>query len=412
MGQVKRYLGITAMLLLGAAVLYLVVQIYAIMNPSYRTETAIYYEMSENIEMKAAAVFQRQTIEGGGTLGYLVEDGERVHPGQVIAERYSSPQQAQAQAQYRQLQRQVEMLQSSSKVQGVDVGAITRQLQDGLYSLVADLGQSNYYDSTEDFNSYLVAANKVQCLTGKTSGFDQRIAQIQGQMEALSAAVGTPETIGSPASGYFVRSEQAGVQPFSQEQLEQMTPQQLLEELDKTFPDNSQGVGEIITDYRWSLYGTTDSSLAQQLKAGQSVTLRLPERGGLEFPVKVEQVQADRENGLYKIKLSCQNITPQALGLGVERVEVVVNEYEGIRVPRSAEHIHISTDENGKEVEEYGVYVKLGTLMYFRKITNKLYQNEEYMLLPLNPSEEDGDEVRLYDEVIVEGTDLDNGKLI
>ena len=96
----------------------------------------------------------------------------------------------------------------------------------------------------------------------------------------------------------------------------------------------------------------------------------------------------------------------------MERVEAVVNEYEGIRVPRSAEHIHISTDENGKEVEEYGVYVKLGTLMYFRKITNKLYQNEEYMLLPLNPSEEDGDEVRLYDEVIVEGTDLDNGKLI
>ena len=406
------WLKISMSVLLGVAILYLVYQIQAVLNPDYRTETAIYYQMSEKIEMTAAAVFEKQPVEGGGMLGYLAEDGERVHPGQLVAENYASAEQSQAQAQYRQLQKQIELLQKSSNVQGSDIGAITQQLEDGLYTLLTSLESDDYISAVNDFDKYLLAANKIQCLTEKSNGFGDQIAQLKVQMDLLSTTIGNPSPIPSPTSGYFIRNERAGVQPYTKEQLEAASPTELQQLLSQPVGDAPAAVGQIITDYRWAIYGTTNSDLTEQLKTGQKLLLRLPERGGIEFPVKVESVVTDRDANLSKIKLSCENITPEALCLGVERVELIVNQYEGIRVPRIAEHIQTTVDENGDTVEEYGVYVKVGRLMYFREITQKLYENGEYMLLELNPQEENGNEVQLYDEIVVEGIDLEDGKLI
>ncbi len=406
------WLKISVSTLLLVAVLYLVYQIQGIFNPDYRTETAIYYQMSEKIEMTAAIVFEKQAVEGGGLLGYLAEDGERVHPGQLVAENYASAEQAQAQAQSRQLKKQIELLQNSGNVQGSDIGAITQQLEDGLYTLLTSLESDDYISAVNDFDKYLLAANKIQCLTEKSSGFNDQIAQLKVQMDLLSATIGTPTPIPSPASGYFIRNERAGVQLYSKEQIETASPTELQQLLAQPVGDVPSTVGQIVTDYRWAIYGTTDSALAQQLKTGQKLYLRLPEHDGIEFPIKVESIVTDREANLSKIKLSCENITPEALCLGIENVELIVNQYEGIRVPRSAEHIRTTTDETGELVEEYGVYVKLGRLMYFREITDKLYENEQYMLLSLEPQEGSRNEVQLYDEIVVEGIDLEDGKLI
>lgn len=410
--KTTKWVGGVVVAILTLSVLYLLFQIRGIVNPSYRTETAIYYEMSENIEMTAAAVFEYQTVDGGGLLGYLVEDGERVSPGQTVVENYASAEQQQAQLQYRQLQNQIELLQAAGNVEGSDVGAISKKMESGLYLLLADLDEKAYSHADDDFNEYLLAANKIQCLTGRVSSFADQIAQLQIQMEVLASAIGTPTAIASPASGYFVRSSLVASQPYTAEQLDAMSASEMQTALQSVTAQQSAGIGRIVTDYHWEIYGTTTSELAQQLKAKQKMTMRLPERGGIEFPVTVESVQTDRESGLCKIKLYCENITPEALGLGVEQVELVVNEYEGIRVPRQAEHIRTVTNEDGETVEEYGVYVQLGRLMYFQKITNKLYENDEYMLLPLEPENTSLDQVRLYDEVIVSGIDLQDGKLI
>ena len=89
--KTTKWVGGVVVAILALSVLYLLFQIRGIVNPSYRTETAIYYEMSENIEMTAAAVFEYQTVDGGGLLGYLVEDGERVSPGQTVEKTMPAP---------------------------------------------------------------------------------------------------------------------------------------------------------------------------------------------------------------------------------------------------------------------------------------------------------------------------------
>ena len=206
------FLPALALGVLAVAGLYLAYQIWAISNPGYLTETAIAYEMEQTVELTAAAVFDKQTVEGSGMLGYLVEEGERVRPGQLVAEIYSSPEQAQAQSQYRQLQEQIELLKSSDNVEGSDVGTLSQMQQNGLYALLNDLAAGDYTAAPADFDQYLLAANKIQRLTGRTESFAERIAQLQVQMDALAAAIGSPTTIAAPVGGYFVSARQAGIQ--------------------------------------------------------------------------------------------------------------------------------------------------------------------------------------------------------
>ena len=58
-----------------------------------------------------------------------------------------------------------------------------------------------------------------------------------------------------------------------------------------------------------------------------------------------------------------------------------------------------------------GVYVKYGNLQRFLKIAT-LYENDSYILIPENGKIGTDNEVRLYDEIIVQGTNLQDGKLL
>ena len=109
-----------------------------------------------------------------------------------------------------------------------------------------------------------------------------------------------------------------------------------------------------------------------------------------------------KDNGIAKIVLQCQTISAEVLGLGCETVQVDLKTYEGIRIDKAALHI-----VNGQR----GVYVKYGNLQRFLKITT-LYENDSYILVPEDGKLGSANEVRLYDEIIVQGTNLEDGKLL
>ena len=116
----------------------------------------------------------------------------------------------------------------------------------------------------------------------------------------------------------------------------------------------------------------------------------------------VLSVTEDEEAGLAKIVLECGTINSEVLTLGQETAQIDLHTYSGIRIDSRALHI---VDGNN------GVYVKVGNLQRFRKITI-LYQNEDYILVPADGALGTDNEVRLYDEIIVEGTNLQDGKLM
>ena len=146
---------------------YLCIQIYTIFHRTYKTETAIAYTMSDNITLKGVAVFQAVDVPGSGNLGYVVQDGERVSAGTILAEQYTDDSQG---AMRDRLDRAILLLTKSENSSGSDLSVLTTQTRTALYNLLDQIDTASYgaiQDAAEDF---LLAQNKLQISTGQPAG--------------------------------------------------------------------------------------------------------------------------------------------------------------------------------------------------------------------------------------------------
>ena len=144
----------------------------------------------------------------------------------------------------------------------------------------------------------------------------------------------------------------------------------------------------------------TSDSFHEQLKI--KIEIRVPGKQDEALDATVVEVLPDEESGLAKVTLECNTINANVLHFAQEEAEIVLATYEGIRVNKEALHI-----VDG----ERGVYVKYGSLQRFRRIEIE-FEDENYLLLPADGAVGEASEVRLYDEIIVEGPNLQDGGLV
>ena len=81
--------------------------------------------------------------------------------------------------------------------------------------------------------------------------------------------------------------------------------------------------------------------------------------------------------------------------------ELVIDSYSGLKISSSA----IRVNDKG----EKGVYVQNGNLVEFKKV-NIIYSGDDFILSETDVGK-DG-YVKLYDNIIIEGKDLYDGKII
>ena len=372
------------------AVLYVGVQLYAILHHTYKTETAILATMSDSVKLTGTAVFDATPVSGEGDLGYLVENGERVTVGTVIAERYTAEGQDLQREALTNLDREISLLNKSQNSSGSDLSVLTTQTQTALYNLLDQLDRGAYGNIRSAEEDFLLAQNRMQISTGQSSGFDATIAELQAERDSIAASLDGLENLVAETNGYFVSSDSAHLTTLDQETADNATVSELSDLLSQNLTASADGkAGWIVSGFSWRFYATCDLDTAA---------------GKQDDPLSatVVSVETDEEAGLAKIVLECGTINSEVLTLGQETAQIDLHTYTGIRIDSKALHI---VDGNN------GVYVKVGNLQRFRKITI-LYQNEDYILVDTDGAVGTDNEVRLYDEVIVEGTNLQDGKLM
>ena len=157
-------------ILLLAAVLYIAVQLYAILHRTYRTETAIKATMSDSVLLNGAAVFSATAVQGSGNLGYLVNDGERVTVGTTLAEYYTQEGQDLLREEMTNLDREISLLERSQNSSGSDLSLLTTQTRSALYNLLDQLDAGNYSGILDAQEEFLLAQNRMQVSTGQSQG--------------------------------------------------------------------------------------------------------------------------------------------------------------------------------------------------------------------------------------------------
>lgn len=392
-----------SVLLLILAAVYIIVQLYAILGRTYRTETAIAYTMEDTLELPGIAMFDSAGVPGSGNLGYLVEDGERVTEGTVLAEVYTDPAQGARREELDRLDRQIDLLTKSENSVGSDLTLLTTQTQNALYDLLDQLDTAAYTGMRDAIDEFLLAQNRLQVSTGQSGGFDATIAALQAERDAAAAALQGLAEITADRNGYFISTAAAQPLALSEEELKNDTPAALSARLQQPLETTgADWAGRIVTGFSWRFYGVCTLARADRFDGVTRVQIRVPGKQDEALDATVVEVLPDEESGLAKVTLECNTINANVLHFAQEEAEIVLATYEGIRVNKEALHI-----VDG----ERGVYVKYGSLQRFRRIEIE-FEDESYLLLPADGAVGEASEVRLYDEIIVEGPNLQDGGLV
>ncbi len=241
----------------------------------------------------------------------------------------------------------------------------------------------------------------MQLTMGVVSDFSARIADLTARRDAADAAsVYTPIT--APAAGYFVSAQDSEKQMYTPEALATMSPAELKDALAQPSQTNDANVaGKLILDYRWRYYGLVTQKQAEKFVEGTRVEISFPNVSAESVPATVVNVTVDEENGTAKVELLCDYINETVVTLEHEKADITFATYEGIRIDRQA--LHIVEGQNC-------VFVKYGNLVYQKNITI-LFENEDYILVPSKTTTGEN-EVKLFDEIVVRGTDLYDGKIL
>jgi len=414
--------------------IYVGLQLTQIFRPAYEYETAVMYTMTDSIEVPGLVLFDETTVEGKGELGYLVEDGERVSAGTAIAEVYTDPTQSGVRATLNTLENQISLLQKSQNVTASQLDTLLSQRSTALYDLLDGIDRMGLERIAAYKDDYLLAQNKMQITTGAAVDFNARIGELQQQKDALSAALSDSELIMAPNNGYFINGQNAAVLNCVKDEVLALQPAALAQLLEQgAEQEKEEFAGKIITSYQWYFCGSCSLKDAERFNGLKKVSICFPGRAETVLPAVVEEVVKDEAAGVAKFTLRCEYIGADVLRLGQETAQIIFASYTGVRISTAAVHMikeeipassQAQSQSTASSVPEddaapvingehfvRGVYVKYGNVARFRKI-ERLYENAEYILVPVNGKVGTGNEVRMYDEVVVKGTDLYDGKLL
>lgn len=399
----KKIFHVVGLLALALVSVYIIVQCFVIFRRSYKTETAIKYTLAESITLDGVVAFDSVDVAGSGDLGYLVQDGERVTNGTTVAEVYTDDSQGLQRERLDRLERTITLLTKSQNSTGSDLSVLTNQTKQALYNLLDKINTAQYSGITDAEDTFLLAQNRLQVSTGQTAGFADTIAALQVEYDSIKAQLDALQTITATTNGYFSSTAASPAIAVDRQALDDADPATLQKMLADGFPAAATDrAGQITTGFSWKFYAVCDLDTAARFDNISSVKISVPGKQNTPLSATVEEVAPDKDNGIAKIVLQCQTINAEVLSFGQETAQIDLKTYEGIRIDKEALHI-----VDGQR----GVYVKYGNLQRFLKITT-LYENDSYILIPENGKIGTDNEVRLYDEIIVQGTNLQDGKLL
>lgn len=414
-----------AFLLLAA--IYVVYQAAHILFPQNVYETALPAVISDTVEADGVLLFDESYVAGSGNLGYLAADGERVSAGTAVAEVYSNASQASLRLQLNQLNDQIDLLQKSQNTSALQLDTLLKERSSALYDLLDTLDDSDYEAVDDDANAYLLAQNKLWIATGDSANFTDQVTALTQQAQSVQAQLGNPTQITAPQTGYFVRASSSGRLNAGADDILAQDPAQFKAYLDSnpTLPLDGCA-GKIVSGFTWRYVGVCSAEQGQKLLGqngkplSSSVQIRFPGQTDRSFKATVSEVTIDEEQGLARFVLTCNVINGDVLCLNHAAARISVGESTGLRIPASAVHY---LKEDGTEAETQGenyipgVYVKYGNIARFCKIDpvdndHPLVTDGDYILVLPKGTDGSVSQVRLYDEIIVSGQNLYDGKLL
>lgn len=396
--------------------------LYHFVDTSYQTETAIRATADESKIFDGVYVRNETvlTYSGSGAVSYQVPDGGKIASGDVIAEVYPDESAIESQQKIDALQEKLDVLERISNpgtLEQAQPADLSRQITQYYKEAVGYKDQMNLTSAKEAEQQFLEAYSTYQIVISKGSiSFADQISSLNSEIADLKAGQSAPVgTVTSDASAYFVSHVDGYETTFSAQHLDEVTPEQLSQAIaSPTKPNQTEDlgqsnvIGKSIAEYGWYMMGMIDNK-DQKYQVGDQVTIRLL-NASAEAPATIQELRTVENSDQVMVVLYSDTLTSDFVQNRTDHVEMILGEYEGIKVPRDAIRFkdveETETDEETgkkttKTVNARGVYVQDGEKIEFRCL-DVIYEGKDYVLSKLHA---DDGYLMLYDSIIVEGID-------
>lgn len=369
-----------------------------------KTETAVYSDISDGLNITGIIIRNEAlvTSSGGGVMHFVIGDGNRVAKDGVIANIYDSESASITLERIDSVSskiKDIEEMLSYNDLEAADLDMINAKVSKNLNNLIVSGANGNYDSFSEKSDELLSSYNRRQAAMGETADFSAQLSALKSEREQLSSSLPAAKgTLKAAQSGYFVSKADGYENALTCDNLDKITPEYL--NGIKAESVNENIVGKIVSDYEWYIAAEVSINESLNYKEGESLTIYTSVKSYPKLPVTVSKINISESSGGAVVLFACNDMNSELASMRTGPMTVVKKEYSGLKVPRSALRVVDS---------KRGVYVLTGMQVKFVEV-NVLFADGEYIICEKQTS--DDTVLRLYDEVIVKGKNLYDGKII
>ena len=369
-----------------------------------KTETAVFYSASDGINITGLIIRSETLVTSseGGVMHFVLEDGSRVAKDGVIANIYDSESASITLSKIDSVNTKIEDIEemlSYNDLEAADLDMINAKATQSLNNLIVSGASGNFGNMSELSDELLSALNRRQVAMGETTDFSAQLEQLKAEKNELSASLPAAKgTVKAAMSGYFVSKADGYETVLTCGNPESITPEFMSSVSAAELPDGV--IGKIVSDYEWYIAAEISINESLKYKEGDSLTIYTSVKSYPKLPVTVKKINISESSSSAVVVFSCNEMNSELATMRSGPMTVVTKEYDGLRVPSAALRVVDS---------KRGVYVLTGMQVKFVEV-NVLYKDDSYMICEKQTSDESV--LRLYDEVIVKGKNLYDGKIV
>lgn len=404
----SRFTKLITILLFAAVVGYFGMQAYRyLVNP--HTSVPVYADESEDtLTLRGYLVRDEEVLPGGAPLVELsCAEGARVAAGGTVATIFRTQESYQK---TRRLEERSARLARMEQARDAIVDAKTTLTMDddvlsSLLSFRSAIAKGDLPAAEGTAERLKGAVLKREYSYGNSAELTVRIAALKEEVAALSKEVGTVQTVKAPFAGTYSAVADGYEAVLTPERVAAMTPSEL--ESVKSEPVG-ENVGKLIRGTAWYYAAILREEEAKLLTVGKTYTLRPASGTTGELRAAVKSVSRSEDGRVVVLFSGSQGLSDVTL-LRETRMELVLQKYSGLRVPKNALRI----DENG----QIGVYCEVGLIAYFKPVRVLCRSEDSCLVEPVRIESTSESKVQLYtlrvnDSVIVSADELYDGKVV
>ena len=343
--------------------------------------------------------------KGNKIIDYFIEDGEKISLGESIANLYESEKDSKNIYNLKNIDDEIKLLTEIKllkNTKNLTSEVLYNQIIDNLGDVI-DLSNKKVLNNLKkEKNDLFISLIKKNLVYGQISGINEKIEELKEKKFTYINSKYSYATFYSDNTGYFCSKLDGYESDLLVDNLldkDYCDYVDIMKKKPNKFNDNDY-LGKVITDFDWYILFKTDKKNIEKLGSAIFVNVSYNNTNLKDIPAVILDIKEDNKNENGVIILRSNYMSRDILKLRKGKAAVSTRSFYGLAVDVNS--IRFSD-------EQRGVFIKEEKEIKFKKV-DSLFETEKIVISKIRPL--DKDYLQPFDEVIIDGQGLYDGKRI